>query len=132
MAFAAALLLVLLSMRLKRRVAPEPRVVYVQPTPPLRTLDPEEYEIVASGIPDGYIDDYVATKRQGWLGRNKYKVGAALGGGALGLAYWHSQKRPQEVRVKMIHRELGRRMLDEEDDEGGGYTDNFDDVYGDI
>ncbi len=130
MAFAAVLLLALLSMRFKKRVAPEPRVVYVQPTPPVRTLDPEEYEIVASGIPD----DYVATKRQGWLGRNKYKVGAALGGGALGLAYLQRRirKRPQEVRVKMIHRGLGRRMLDEEDDEGGGYTDNFDDVYGDI
>ncbi len=97
MAFAAVLLLVLLSMRLKRRVAPEPRVVYVQPTPPVRTLDPEEYELVASGIPDDYIGDYVATKRQSWLRRNKYKVGAALGSGALGLAYWQRYIRKRDL-----------------------------------
>ncbi len=106
MAFAAVLLLVLLSMRLKRRVAPEPRVVYVQPTPPVRTLDPEEYELINSGIPDGYIDDYVATKRQGWLGRNKYKVGAALGSGALGLAYWQRYIRKRELGER--HAAMGK------------------------
>jgi hypothetical protein len=114
MAFAAVLLLVLLSMRFKRRVAPKPRVVYVQPTPPVRTPDPEEYELVASGIPD----DYVATKRQGWLGRNKYKVGAALGGGALGLAYWHRQiqKRNRRAQSAAVKSDLDDAFGDKEHD----------------
>jgi len=95
--YVAAMLLLLMLMPRKKRITPEPRVVYVQPTPPVSTPDPEVYELVASGIPDDYIGDYVATKRQSWLRRNKYKVGAALGSGALGLAYWQRYIRKRQL-----------------------------------
>lgn len=114
----AVLLLVPFALRRKRQVAPEPEVVYVPPTPPVSALDPEVYELVASGIPDDYIDDYVATKRQSWLGRNKYKVaGTVLGSGALGLAYWQRHIRKRDLREK--HAALGRD-LDEAFRELGG------------
>ncbi len=126
MAFAAALLLVLLSMRFKKRVAPEPRVVYVQPTPPVRTLDPEEYELINSGIPD----DYAATKRQGWLGRNKYKVGAALGSGALGLAYLHRQIQKRRQIQKQIQERNRRAQRDLDDAFGDKEHDLREDFLG--
>ena len=116
-AFVIVLLLVVWAMRRKRRVAPEPEVVYVPPTPPVSALDPEVYELVASGIPDDYIDDDVPTKRQSWLGQNKYKVGAALGSGALGLAYWQRYIRKRDLRER--HAALGRD-LDEAFGEFGG------------
>ena len=106
-AFAAVLLLVLLSMRRKKRTTKEPKVVYVQPTPPVSAPDPEVYELVASGIPDDYIDDYVATKRHSWLGRNKYKVGAALGSGAIGLAYWQRYIRKRDLGER--HAAIGKK-----------------------
>ena len=107
-AFVVVLLLVVWAMRRKRRVAPEPEVVYVPPTPPVSALDTETYELVEAGIPEELIDQYVAAKERSWWDRNKYKAAGTVFVGAGGAAYLHWRNETEKRRLRKMYGALRR------------------------
>jgi hypothetical protein len=101
-ALAVLLLVIGLVMWQRRRPPCVPKVAILPaPEPPKELRDTEIDELVDAGIPEEFIDQYVAAKERSWWDRNKYKAaGTALVGGGLTYMHWRNETEKLNRKVK--------------------------------